>query len=170
MPMEPWQAIGVALIGALVPILLAIAFWRPLAARIAASHEFEFEWGNLKLRMKGSEADSVLQAFIQEMRRLVDKVPAADRRLVLTRVEANNGRVRVKDIYPGFQRDTPEHETLRGLRDGQFIRPIGSGRFHPDSLLEMKQFGRLMLQHQREYILPKELPEPGAAPELGRRE
>lgn len=154
--MEVWQAIGVALIGALAPIALAVAFRKPLAAKIAASHEFEFEWGTLKLRMKGSEADRVLQALIQEMRVLIDKVSAADRRLVLTKVEAGDGTVQVKDIYPNFRRNTPEHDVLRGLRDAQFIRPVGSGQFHQDSTLQMKQFGRLMLQHQREYILPKE--------------
>src|SRR5262249_31747678 len=80
--------------------------------------------------------------------------------LVLTKVEAGDGKVRVKDIYPNFKRDTPAHEVLRGLRDAQFIRPVDSGRFHPDSVLQMKQFGRLMLQHQREYILPKNRPNP----------
>jgi len=55
-------------------------------------------------------------------------------------------------IYPGFCRESDEHKHLRGLRNAQLIRPVRHGQFWPNSTLEIKPFGKLMLKYQGEYI------------------
>jgi hypothetical protein len=148
-----WESLGPYVIGALIPIVLATLFWRPLARLIGRSSDLEVDWGDLKIRLKGGQAEQMLESLFQEMRALIDSVPSPERQRVLKRIEFEEGRIRVQDIYPNFKRETLEHNYLRSLRDAQFIRPFSRGRFHPDSLLQLKQFGRLMLRYQRVYIL-----------------
>jgi hypothetical protein len=151
-----WETLGAAFIGALVPVLLAVIFRKPLAGMISNSSELEFEWGKLKFRLKGGDAERMLQALFHDMRSLVDQVPLVERQRVIGKVEGREGKIRVSDIYRDFERETDEHGYLRGLREAQMIRPVQGGQFLRDSALILKPFGRLMLQYQRKYILEDE--------------
>jgi hypothetical protein len=146
-------SVWVTLILAVVLVSFLILFREPLGRRISGSDTFEFGIGVLKFRLASSEAQRALQEFFADMKDLIDKVPPAERQRVLPVVESRDGSVRVEEIYQGFQRESKEHEYLRALRDAQFIRPVRGGRFEADKTLGLKPFGRLMLRHQREYIL-----------------
>jgi hypothetical protein len=106
-----------------------------------------------EIKLPVSAAEETLESMYREMRILVDQVPVEQRRLIIEALQSGaEGTVKVSDIYPGFCRESDEHKHLRGLRNAQLIRPVRHGQFWPNSTLEIKPFGKLMLKYQGEYI------------------
>jgi len=106
--------------------------------------EFEIKLGFLTLKFEPREVEVAFEGFLSEMRTIV-AILSEDQRTVLRRImSAMADSLTVQDVFPKFQRGTPEHETLRRLREAQFIRPKGGGPWRAESQIEVKPFGRLM--------------------------
>src|SRR5437016_6111753 len=105
--------------------------------------EFELHLGVLKLTFSAEEVDQTLRSIVNEMRSITSTLDHADRDLLRTIMKSNR-QMRVNELLPDFARGSAAHETLRKLRDAQFIRPAGSGPWKVDTVIEVKPFGRLM--------------------------
>jgi hypothetical protein len=136
-------------------IIFLLCVFRPQVIQLLSDLSIkEFHWGeNKKVIFGRRETYDALNTIIQEMKSLSDRVPVEERRRILDTVEKRSGSVIVTDIYPYFKRGSKEHDYLRALRDAQFIRPVRSGRFEGDRVLEMKAFGKIMLDKKRDEIL-----------------
>lgn len=148
--------ITTGIIAALIVVLSAM-FRGALYKIIAASTQSEFHWGNNKVILKSSQSERLLASAFDSMKPLIDTVPKDERQRILTAIQSSPRPLRVDEIFPGFTRETHkdglEQQILRNLREAQLIRPVGGGRWHGDSLVDLKEFGRIMLDYMGDYIL-----------------
>jgi hypothetical protein len=106
--------------------------------------EVTLNLGFVSVKFKVDELDSSLKSIVDEMRTIASSLQPDEREKLRELMSKASGTLKVTDIYPHFQSGTPEHDTLRRLRDAQFIRPLERGRWRPDSHIEIKIFGKLM--------------------------
>jgi hypothetical protein len=105
---------------------------------------FSINLGFISVTFKGEEVNETLTALIQEMQSITSGLQEPEQD-ILRRIMANpSGKLKVNDLFPGFSRGSKDHDTLRKLREAQFIRPVGSGRWRAESTVEIKQFGKMM--------------------------
>jgi hypothetical protein len=72
----------------------------------------------------------------------------ADERDVLRKIMAHTGTgLRVRDVFPHFEREGEAHKTLRRLRATQFIYPKKTGRWEADEPIAVTPFARKVWDH-----------------------
>jgi hypothetical protein len=106
--------------------------------------EIALNLGFLSVKFKVEELDQTLTSLVNEMRSITSTLQEPERE-VLRRIMNNPSEpLTVSHLFPGFVRESYEHNSLRKLRDAQFIRPQGGGRWEGRKIVEVKQFGKLM--------------------------
>lgn len=106
--------------------------------------DIEIDLKLVKLKFKSDELEKILADVLTEMRSITTGLGVDECEKLRTIMAKPSGTFAVTDIYPTFSRGNPEHEKLRRLRDAQFIRPAGGGRWHTESRIEIKPFGKMM--------------------------
>jgi hypothetical protein len=104
----------------------------------------DLNFGLFKVGLKFDDVKQTLQSLVDEMTALTSGISADTRSLLESIMAQKSGSLRVGDLCSGFRRGSAEHTALRQLRDAQFIRPIGGGRWKADSMIEIKPFGAIM--------------------------
>ena len=130
----------------------------PLSNLIERMSKFQLKLPNgTTVEITASEAASVAQQLLDEADRLIEDVTTDDQQL-LARLHKREPQTIAK-LIPGFRRcdesgqPTKELEQLRKLRDCQLLRPLEGGQFHPEKLVVIKPFGRILLRLRPERLL-----------------
>lgn len=106
--------------------------------------EVELDLKILKLKFEPEVLESTFADLVAEMRKTVSGL-RDDERVVLRNIMSQpSGSLVVADVFGGFRRGTEEHQTLRRLRDAQFIRPAEGGPWEAEKHIEIKAFGAVM--------------------------
>ena len=99
--------------------------------------------GFMSVTFVEDELEDALKDFVEEMRNITGELGQLEIK-ALDKIMNTDKELSVTDIFPDFTRGSLEHETLRKLRDAQFIRPLQGGRWKSDKTLMKKPFGVLM--------------------------
>jgi hypothetical protein len=106
--------------------------------------EVELDLKILKLKFEPEVLEATLADLVTEMRKIVSAL-RVDERDILRKIMAHpSGSLLVTDIFTSFKRGTEKHQTLRRLRDAQFIRPAEGGPWEAHKHIEIKAFGKVM--------------------------
>ena len=106
--------------------------------------EFELDLGTVTLRCPAVEVRSAFLSLLEEARAFARNL-RPDERALLRRIMAHGGDpLAVRDVLPGFARESPGHRTLRRLRAAMLVRPRGGGCWLPGTRIEVRAFGRLI--------------------------
>jgi hypothetical protein len=105
--------------------------------------EVTLNLGFVSVTFGEDELDHTLASLVDEMRTITSGLTVPERD-VLRRIMGAPPGIKVTDVFSDFQRDTPAHNTLRQLRDAQFVRPAEGGQWTRDKHIAIKPFGRLM--------------------------
>lgn len=154
--MEPMEfaEIAKALAWPLTFIAFVVVFYkrvRALLERLAATLTLE----TVKLKVFGLEVqlaakqaketfDELLQIIVESTNELPDKDIA-----LFDRIKASAGSQKVGQLFPEFQRDTPErpspeHRQLQNLRDRMLIRPLEGESWQAWKHPVLTRFGQLV--------------------------
>lgn len=106
--------------------------------------EVALNLGFLSVKFKVEELDETLGSLVAEMRAIAGTLGESERKKLREIMAAPTDTLTVAAVFPDFSRETPAHETLRKLRDAQFIRPTERGRWESRKHISVKPFGRLM--------------------------
>lgn len=121
-------------------------FWRQIGRFIDRMNKVKIRLSSgQEIVLTAAESKDAAGTLLDEVDRLIRRLTDDDKAL-LAKIIDQGGAVLIEQVLPGFRRDTPEHESLRRLRDCQLIRPVGSGRFEAGKYLEIKPFGRALLR------------------------
>jgi hypothetical protein len=107
-----------------------------------------FVFGSVTFKI--DELNQTLTSILDEMRLITSELRSDERQLLRKIMSSASGTFTVSELYLNFQKGSEPHETLRRLRDAQFIRPLGGGRWEADKQIEIKAFGKLMWEKVRE--------------------
>ena len=100
--------------------------------------------GIFKFGLKIDDVKATLESLVEEMTTLTHKMSAEDRDLLEKIMAAESCSLRVSDLCEAFVRDSSFHDSLRSLREAQFIRPAVGGRWRGNSIIQIKPFGAIM--------------------------
>lgn len=106
--------------------------------------EIELNLGIISVKFKVNEAQTVLQSLIDEMKVITSDLKIEEQDTLKKIMSKPSGSWLVSDLFSDFRRGSRGHETLRLLRDSQFIRPKGGGRWEAGKTIEIKSFGKVM--------------------------
>jgi len=113
--------------------------------------EFEFEVLGQKVRVGPDAVRYLLEDVVGEM-----FTGMTDReKILLEEIIRSNGQKTVRELIPGFKRDSLDHMMLRALRGRQLIRPLEEGTWKQDSHPVKTQFLTTVLRAN-----PEALPRP----------
>lgn len=106
--------------------------------------EFELDLGTATLHCPAAEVSTAFASLLEEARAFARNLRSGERAL-LRRIMAHRGEpLAVRDLFPGFVRESRGHRTLRRLRTAMLVRPQGGGCWQADSRIEVRPFGRLV--------------------------
>lgn len=141
------------------PVLVLVAmiiFRTQLAHLITRIRGFKFHTkGGQVFELSTTEVSSIAQDLLLETDALIRDLDEPAKK-ILARIVASPRSLTVEQAAPGFTRGSPEHDSLRKLRDCQLIRPVEGGRFQPEKHIEIKRFGQVLLKLRREQLVPHE--------------
>jgi len=99
--------------------------------------------GFMSVTFVEDELDETLASLVEEMR-IITKDLSTGEQDILHKIMGSASPLLVSDVFDGFERKTKEHETLRKLRDAQFVRPKERGTWRANKHIAIKPFGRVM--------------------------
>jgi hypothetical protein len=108
---------------------------RTLMNRLAANLTIKV----VKVKVLGTEfeitpeqAEGALDELLQEIVDPTNELPT-DVALLFQKILSSPKDIKVGDIFPDFERETPQHEQLRKLRRAKLVRPRDGDRWDRDS-------------------------------------
>ena len=108
--------------------------------------EVEVDLHFLKVKFEPEELEATLSDIVGEMKKIVSALRTDEREVLRKVMSSVSGSFVVAEIFPHFIRGSEAHQTLRRLRDAQFIRPLKGGPWEENKHIEIKAFGNLMWQ------------------------
>jgi hypothetical protein len=141
--------------------LIALVFWfrDSLQQAISQSRETVIEMAGAKIRITAQEAVDAVSDVFSEVDTILREHLTTEERQLFSKIVKAPHTLTVKDIFPEFKRETPEHKMLRALRGVFFIRPVERGGWQPFKRVEVTTFGRLVAHHRLDLLSS---PVPGA--------
>lgn len=131
----------------------------------------ELDLGPVLLDCTPAEIATVFAGLLREIRIAVPRLSGADRHALRLIMARPNRALTVAELFPGFERDSDAHATLRRLRTAQFLRPFGPDKWHRDARIETKPFARLLWERLGEHALFGDAtPDAGPRPARAERE
>ena len=106
--------------------------------------EIELNFGVVRFKLGPDDVRPVLDEILKEMRRILQHLTPAEQKILHKIMASPSGSIAVVELFPGFQKESKEHQTLRALRSAQFIRPVRGGSWSSGKKIEIKTFGKLM--------------------------
>lgn len=121
--------------------------------------EIELDLGTENLSCSAEEIAAVVAGQLREMRAAAPFIGPEERAVLRRIMSYDSGALTVSDVFPGFERESAAHVTLRKLRTAQFILPAGRDVWEPDQHIAIKPFARLVWDRLGEAAIFGEVPE-----------
>jgi hypothetical protein len=107
---------------------------------------------NIKLRIFLTEIELTPELVKRVFDELLDEIAQPTNRLepeessLFDRILRAGGRETINDVFPGFQRNSREHEQLRKLRYLNLVRPLEGGQWRGEKHPIPTRFGELVYE------------------------
>src|SRR5262245_47259299 len=95
--------------------------------------EIEVDLKLAKFKFKVDEIEQTFDSLLDEMQSITKGLGPDEREKLRRIMSQESGSFLVTDVFPDFRRGSAAHDTLRRLRDAQFIRPVEGGPWQADS-------------------------------------
>ncbi len=96
-----------------------------------------------EVELTPEQAKHALDELLQDIAESTNEL-SPEESVLFERIMASAGRDTVCQLLPNFQRDTPDHQRLRKLRDRKLIRPFEGGRWQREKHPLVSRFGQLV--------------------------
>ncbi len=139
---------------AFVSVYVVIQYRKPITQIVSRLRTFRLKIPNgPEMEITADQAVDLAQDLLDEVDELIKDLDDQDKSL-LNKVYRSNRLITVEELIPGFERDSPEHQRLRKLRDCQLIKPNEPGQWDSRKNIVIKPFGRILLKIKKEVLLP----------------
>jgi len=143
----------ISLFWATVSLYVVIEYRKPLTQIASRIRTFRLRIPNgPELEITADDAFKLAQNLLEEVDELIKNLDDKDKDLLEQVCRSN--KITVEDLIPEFKRDSPEHQSLRKLRDCQLIKPKEPGQWDSKKEIIVKPFGRILLKIRKEVLLP----------------
>lgn len=134
----------------LLGIVLLTVLRRPLRIFLEKTDNLAFKIAGQEISFTRRKAETFLELATKEIFQGLDEPQKA----LIVKIRESNGRLKVGEIFPGYKRESPQHNLLRSLRGRLIARPQKGTSWGVDKVPEITKFAEAFLADEPKLLEP----------------